>query len=70
MTAFVPTPNHSPLVGLCRVTRGLCFSLWQAFSKKCVDRRKEWLTSWLEHRRERRMEGLNEVGRFLSQGAV
>ena len=32
----------------------------QAFSKKCVDARKEWLTNWLQHRRERRLEGLNE----------
>ena len=32
----------------------------QAFSRKCIERRKEWLTSWLSQRRERRAEGLNE----------
>ena len=34
--------------------------LIQAFSKKFVDARKEWLTSWLQQRRERRQDGLNE----------
>ena len=32
----------------------------QAFSKKCVERRKEWLTQWLQHRREQRDQGHNE----------
>ena len=34
--------------------------LLQAFSKKCVERRKEWLTQWLQQRRERRDQGHNE----------
>lgn len=34
--------------------------LLQAFSKKCVDRRKEWLTQWLQQRRERRDQGQDE----------
>ena len=75
VTAFVPPPpSIEDLIGvlptilpwLDYIEWHLCLSLWQAFSKKCVDRRKEWLTSWLEHRREKRMEGLNEVGRFLA----
>ena len=32
----------------------------QAFSKKLTDRRKEWLTSWLEDKKERRRAGINE----------
>ena len=32
----------------------------QAFSKKLTDKRKEWLTSWLQEKREKRQEGLNE----------
>ena len=32
----------------------------QAFSKKCIERRKEWLTQWLQQRRERRDQGLDE----------
>jgi len=32
----------------------------QAFSKKLADRRKEWLTAWLQSKRERRSQGLNE----------
>ena len=33
----------------------------QAFSKKKTDDRKEWLTNFMEDRRQRRMHGLPEV---------
>lgn len=36
--------------------------LSQAFSKKKTDDRKEWLTNFMEDRRQRRMHGLPEVG--------
>ena len=39
----------------------------QAFSKKCIDRRKEWLTQWLQQRRERRDQGLNESLLYAEQ---
>jgi DNA topoisomerase-2 len=38
-----------------------------AFSKKCVERRKEWLTQWLEHRREQRDQGLDESLLYAEQ---
>lgn len=40
---------------------GGLFVLLQAFSKKKVDDRKEWLTNFMEDRRQRRMHGLPEV---------
>lgn len=36
-----------------------------AFSKKCADQRKEWLTSWMEDCKRRRETGLGEA--FLYQ---
>lgn len=39
----------------------------QAFSKKCIDRRKEWLTQWLQHRREKRDQGHNESLLYAEQ---
>lgn len=36
-------------------------TLIQAFSKKKTDDRKEWLTNFMEDRRQRRMHGLPEV---------
>jgi DNA topoisomerase-2 len=33
---------------------------WQAFSKKCAEQRKEWLTSWMEDTKRRRELGLPE----------
>ncbi len=36
------------------------YLLLQAFSKKRIESRKEWLTNWLENRRERRAAGLND----------
>ena len=33
----------------------------QAFSKKCVDQRKEWLTNWMEECKRRRELGLPEL---------
>ena len=38
----------------CRIVC-VCVSIFlvQAFSKKCVERRKEWLTQWLQQRRDR-----------------
>jgi DNA topoisomerase-2 len=33
----------------------------QAFSKKCVDQRKEWLTNWMEECKRRREMGLPEI---------
>lgn len=35
--------------------------LLQAFSKKKIDDRKEWLTNFMEDRRQRRLHGLPEV---------
>ncbi|KAJ8877833.1 hypothetical protein PR048_022292 [Dryococelus australis] len=32
----------------------------QAFSKKCVEERKEWLTNWMEESKQRRELGLPE----------
>lgn len=40
----------------------MSLSLFQAFSKKKTDDRKEWLTNFMEDRRQRRMHGLPEVG--------
>lgn len=39
-------------------------ALLQAFSKKKTDDRKEWLTNFMEDRRQRRMHGLPEVRGF------
>lgn len=48
----------------------LCLFLSQAFSKKKTDDRKEWLTNFMEDRRQRRMHGLPEVcGHFDSWGS-
>lgn len=33
----------------------------QAFSKKKVEERKEWLTNFMEDRRQRKLHGLPEV---------
>lgn len=54
---------------MCPINRGQ--STWsfltdvlvqfQAFSKKKTDDRKEWLTNFMEDRRQRRMHGLPEV---------
>jgi DNA topoisomerase II len=33
----------------------------QAFSKKCIDQRKEWLTNWMEECKRRREMDLPEV---------
>ena len=38
----------------------LSLSWIQAFSRSCIKRRKEWLTQWLQHRRERQDQGLNQ----------
>lgn len=35
--------------------------IFQAFSKKKIDDRKEWLTNFMEDRRQRRLHGLPEV---------
>ena len=35
-------------------------SIELAFSKKMAGERKEWLTNWLQHRRDRRSQGLSE----------
>jgi len=37
------------------------FNINMAFSKKCVDQRKEWLTSWMEECKRRREMGLGET---------
>jgi hypothetical protein len=39
----------------------LLLGLLQAFSKKKIDDRKEWLTNFMEDRRQRRLHGLPEV---------
>jgi DNA topoisomerase-2 len=35
-------------------------NVFQAFSKKCAEQRKEWLTSWMEDTKRRRELGLPE----------
>lgn len=57
-TSLVPTVPPRPGVG--GMFRPLF--LFQAFSKKKTDDRKEWLTNFMEDRRQRRMHGLPEVG--------
>lgn len=44
--------------------------LFQAFSKKKTDDRKEWLTNFMEDRRQRRMHGLPEVGDLAHEEAL
>ncbi|KAL0271055.1 UNVERIFIED_CONTAM: hypothetical protein PYX00_008283 [Menopon gallinae] len=41
------------------------YNITMAFSKKCVDQRKEWLTNWMEDCKRRRETGLGET--FLYQ---
>merc|ERR1711981_1165957 len=36
-------------------------SIQLAFSKKCIDQRKEWLTNWMEEGKRRKELGLPEV---------
>lgn len=43
--------------------------LIQAFSKKKTDDRKEWLTNFMEDRRQRRMHGLPEVCGFTGRSS-
>lgn len=45
----------------------LCVNSAQAFSKKKTDDRKEWLTNFMEDRRQRRMHGLPEVQLSITQ---
>lgn len=52
--------HHSHHLGVGEMFRPLF--LFQAFSKKKTDDRKEWLTNFMEDRRQRRMHGLPEVG--------
>ena len=52
--AVFPTPSSLSLPPF------LSLLSFQAFSKKCIERRKEWLTQWLQHRREKREQGHNE----------
>ena len=40
------------------------FVTFQAFSKKKVDDRKEWLTNFMEDRRQRKLLGLPDVSGF------
>lgn len=42
----------------------LTFTPRQAFAKKKVEDRKEWLTSWLEERKRRKEHGLSDVSKF------
>ncbi len=39
----------------------------QAFSKKKIEQRKEWLTNWLENRKEKRAAGLSESFLYAAQ---
>ena len=34
----------------------------QAFSKTEADGRKEWLTRWLDRKKEKKLQGMDEVG--------
>lgn len=53
--------------GVHHVVTSDCLAPPQAFSKKKTDDRKEWLTNFMEDRRQRRMHGLPEVRKCFSQ---
>lgn len=58
-------PSLHPGLG----SEALSLSVLQAFSKKKTDDRKEWLTNFMEDRRQRRMHGLPEVGELALEQA-
>ena len=57
---YIYTHTHTS-VSVCSNSVLLFFFHPQAFSKKKTDDRKEWLTNFMEDRRQRRMHGLPEV---------